>query len=42
LFSEGVQDIWITDTVLAGNRPRQAHVVLVAPLLAAVLAGGGE
>ena len=42
LFFEGVQDIWITDTVLSRNRPRRAHVVSVAPLLAAVLAGGGE
>jgi ribose-phosphate pyrophosphokinase len=34
LFSEGVQEIWITDTVLARRRPRQTHVVPVAPLLA--------
>jgi len=39
LFSAGVEEILITDTVLARRRPPQAHVVPVAPLLAAVLEG---
>ena len=34
LLSEGVQEIWITDTVLSRRRPPQAHIVPVAPLLA--------
>ena len=42
LFSEGVQEIWITDTVLARRRPAQAHIVPVAPLLARVLNGCSE
>ena len=37
LLSHGVQDIWITDTVRSQRRPRQAHIVSVAPLLAPVL-----
>ena len=37
LLSEGVQQIWITDTVLSRRRPGQAHVVPVAALLAPVL-----
>ena len=37
LLSEGVEQIWITDTVLSRRRPRQAQVVPVATLLAAVL-----
>jgi ribose-phosphate pyrophosphokinase len=39
LFSEGVQEIWITDTVLSRRRPPQTHVVSIAPLLAAALNG---
>jgi phosphoribosylpyrophosphate synthetase len=39
LFSEGVQEMWITDTVLSRRRPPQARVVAVAPLLASVLEG---
>ena len=42
LLSEGVQQIWITDTVLSRRRPRQAQVVPVAPLLAPVLAGSTD
>ena len=42
LFSEGVQEIWITDTVLSRRRPPQAHVVPVAPLLARVLEEGSD
>jgi len=34
-----VEEIWITDTVLARRRPPQAHVVSVAALLAPALAG---
>ena len=37
LLSEGVQQIWITDTVLSRRRPPEAQVVPVAPLLAPVL-----
>jgi len=37
LLSEGVQEVWITDTVLSRRRPRQAQIVSVAPLLAPVL-----
>jgi len=39
LFSRGVREIWVTDTVLSRRRPVQAHVVSVAPLLTAVLEG---
>ena len=39
LLSEGVERIWITDTVLSRRRPGRARVVPVAPLLAPVLAG---
>lgn len=39
LLSEGVQEVWITDTVLSRRRPRHAHIVSVAPLLAPVLEG---
>jgi len=42
LFSCGVREIWITDTVLSRHRPEQAHVVSVAPLLAAVLEEIGD
>ena len=42
LFSEGVQQIWITDTVLSRRRPPQAHVMPVAPLLAPVLEDGSD
>jgi ribose-phosphate pyrophosphokinase len=42
LFSHGVREIWITDTVLSRRRPAQAHVVSVAPILAAALAGIGD
>lgn len=37
LLSDGIQDIWITDTVLSRRRPSHVHVVAVAPLLAPVL-----
>jgi ribose-phosphate pyrophosphokinase len=37
LSSEGVQEVWITNTVLSRRRPRQPHIVSVAPLLAPVL-----
>jgi ribose-phosphate pyrophosphokinase len=39
LLAEGVREVWITDTVLSRRRPRQAHIVSVAPLLARVLEG---
>ncbi|HYB30970.1 MAG TPA: ribose-phosphate diphosphokinase [Solirubrobacteraceae bacterium] len=39
VFSEGVQEMWVTDTVLSRRRPPQAHVVPVAPLLVPVLEG---
>ncbi len=42
LLSEGVKEIWITDTVLSRHRPPQAHVVAVAPLLAPLLKGIGD
>jgi ribose-phosphate pyrophosphokinase len=42
LFSEGVQETWITDTVLSRRRPSQAQIVPVAPLLAPVLGGSGD
>ena len=42
LLSEGVREIWITDTVLSRRRPPQAHVVAVAPLLAPVLEIGTD
>ena len=42
LFSEGVQEVWITDTVLSRRRPPQAHIVPVAPLLARVLEEGSD
>jgi phosphoribosylpyrophosphate synthetase len=41
LLAEGVQEIWITDTVLLRRRPTQAHVVPVSPLLAPLLRGSG-
>jgi ribose-phosphate pyrophosphokinase len=37
LLSNGVRELWITDTVLSGRRPAEAHVVPVAPQLAPVL-----
>ncbi len=40
LISEGVEQIWITDTVLSRRRPPQARVVPVAGLLAPLLEGG--
>ena len=40
--SEGVQDVWITDTVLSRRRPPEAHIVPVAPLLARVLEDGSD
>lgn len=40
LLADGVQGIWITDTVLSRRRPAQAQIVPVAPLLAAVLGAG--
>ena len=42
LFSERVQEIWITDTVLSRRRPPQAHIVPVAPLLARMLEEGSD
>jgi ribose-phosphate pyrophosphokinase len=39
LVSEGVQQIWISDTVLSRCRPPDATVVPVAPLLLPVLKG---
>jgi ribose-phosphate pyrophosphokinase len=42
LLAEGVQEVWITDTVLSRRRPPQARVVSVAPLLAPVLDGSGN
>jgi ribose-phosphate pyrophosphokinase len=39
IFHEGVRQVWITDTVLSRRRPRQAHIVPVAPLFAPVLEG---
>jgi ribose-phosphate pyrophosphokinase len=41
LLAEGVQEIWITDTVLSRRHPTQAHVVSVSPLLAPLLGGSG-
>ena len=37
LFSEGIQGLWVTDTVLSRRRPPQAQIVPVAGLLAPVL-----
>ena len=42
LLSEGVQQLWITDTVLSRRRPGQAQIVPVAALLAPVLAGSTD
>jgi len=42
LLADGVQEIWITDGVLSRRRPPQAHVVTIAPLLAAVLEGSPQ
>jgi ribose-phosphate pyrophosphokinase len=42
LLAEGVQDLWITDTVLSRHRPTRAQVVPVASLLAPVLRGIGD
>jgi ribose-phosphate pyrophosphokinase len=39
LLADGVQQIWITDTVLSRRRPAQARVVPVAALLGPALAG---
>ena len=39
---EGVQRLWITDTVLSRRRPPDVEVVPVAPLLAPVLTGTGD
>jgi ribose-phosphate pyrophosphokinase len=39
LLSEGVERIWITDTVLSRRRPGRVRVVPVAPLLAPLLTG---
>jgi ribose-phosphate pyrophosphokinase len=39
LLGEGVRRIWTTDTVLARQRPTNAEIVPVAPLLAPVLDG---
>ncbi len=41
-ISEGVQQIWITDTVRSRRRPKQAEIVPVAPLLASLLEGISE
>jgi ribose-phosphate pyrophosphokinase len=40
LLADGVDEVWITDTVLSRHRPPQAEVVPVAPLLAPVLEQG--
>ena len=42
LLSEGVRQMWITDTVLSRRRPARAQVVRVAPLLAPVLEGSDD
>ena len=42
LYSEGVQEVWVTDTVLSRRRPPQAHIVPVAPLLGRVLEDGSD
>ena len=42
LLSEGVERIWITDTVLSRRRPGRVRVVPVASLLASVLAGNAD
>lgn len=39
LLDEGVQRLWITDTVLPRRRSPEAEVVPIAPLLTAVLTG---
>jgi ribose-phosphate pyrophosphokinase len=39
LLADGVQGIWMTDTVLSRRRPAHAQIVSVAPLLAPVLEG---
>jgi ribose-phosphate pyrophosphokinase len=39
LLADGVQQIWITDTVLSRRRPAQARVVPVAALLGPALVG---
>ena len=38
MFDEGVQALWITDTILSPRRPRESHIVPVAPLLMPALA----
>jgi ribose-phosphate pyrophosphokinase len=42
LFSEGVHEVWITDTVLSRRRPPRVHIVPVAPLLGRVLEQGSD
>jgi ribose-phosphate pyrophosphokinase len=42
LLADGVQKIWITDTVLSRRRPPQAQSVSVAPRLAPVLDGSRQ
>jgi ribose-phosphate pyrophosphokinase len=37
MFGEGVQRLWITDTILSRRRPHEAQIVPVAPLLAPAL-----
>jgi ribose-phosphate pyrophosphokinase len=39
LLADGIEDIWITDTVLSGRRPKKTRIVPVAPLLVPFLAG---
>jgi ribose-phosphate pyrophosphokinase len=42
MFDDGVQEVWITDTVLSRRRAQVAHIVPVAPLLAPVLDGSDD
>jgi phosphoribosylpyrophosphate synthetase len=42
LLHEGVQRLWITDTVMSRRRPPDVEVVPIAPLLAPVLTGTGD
>jgi ribose-phosphate pyrophosphokinase len=39
LLADGVEQVWLADTVLSRRRPPQAQLVSVAPLLAPVLGG---
>jgi ribose-phosphate pyrophosphokinase len=42
MFGEGVQRLWITDTILSRRRPRAAQIVPVAPLLMPALVHRGS